>query len=182
MQKAIICLQTGHFAQKAYLKMVGITASAQCECCEGDQAPYHITQVCPRSLSQFLIQLWDVSTKLHEALLGHWEHRLLSQTRFTDTSKHRTPGIANICPQSMMFLISWFGLPCDADVTSLCREPNWPYIRQHAIFILPCCYSVSRVNVKYISQCLLGTQLITGSHQSKIQKLTMLNWQDARCR
>ena len=39
-------------------------------------------------------------------------------------------------------LIGWFGLPRDADVTSLSQRANWPWRRhwqmQHAIFISPC--------------------------------------------
>ena len=80
---------------------------------------------------------------------------------------------------------------CNAsDWLILTHAQHWHYIAAQDVgtwlctfFILPCHFDhlMPGENVKYMCQCVGCTQFIEEFHQSKLQKMIALKWQDAHC-
>ena len=128
-----------------------------------------------------LIQLHDVSMKLHEASWRHQEHLLWGWTHIANTLKLCTPGIMNECSHRVYGASNWLLW------TSVWHWHHFTAWAKLTMALVAACqfhltlllrYSMLGINVKYIYQCVGGTQLILGSHQSKIHKSTTLKRQD----
>ena len=93
---------------------------------------------------------------LHEASWRHWEHLLLGQTNFANTSKLHTPRTANGRPWLVYDASDWLvWLPCNTDIKWL-NTPNWPWhlAACHVKFPLPLqSFDVTHEWKIYLSAC-----------------------------
>ena len=74
-QTLIFRMRTGHCGLRAHLKKIGATATATCQCGQGDQTPAHILQDCPLFEEQrqetwpggadLNMKLWGTAADLH---------------------------------------------------------------------------------------------------------------------
>ena len=74
-QTLIFRMRTGHCGLRAHLKKIGATATATCQCGQGDQTPAHILQDCPLFEEQrqetwpggadLKMKLWGTAADLH---------------------------------------------------------------------------------------------------------------------